>query len=248
MRIVRVWLACVTAMVVLISGVMAAPIPAPIEAKTAVSATAAAAQTAVAPVEPMQIGDRGDEVLSVQQKISQMGFAVGPLDGVYGNVTAEAVKMLQKEKKLPVDGKVSPELFKTLVGRDLPVSRGASIEMVRRLIQTSFQYIGVPYWFGGTTPRGFDCSGFTRYVFANIGIHLPRLADSQFSVGRPVSRERLQPGDLVFFETYEPGPSHVGIYLGNAQFISATSSRGIAVADLFGHYWGERYLGARRVL
>ena len=116
------------------------------------------------------------------------------------------------------------------------------------MIQTSFQYIGVPYWFGGNTPRGFDCSGFTRYVFANIGINLPRMADGQYAIGRPVSTERLQSGDLVFFETYEPGPSHVGIYIGNGQFISATSSRGVAVADMFGHYWGERYLGARRVL
>ena len=201
-----------------------------------------------APVDPLQVGDRGDEVLAVQEKLSQMGYVVGSMDGVYGDVTAEAVKMMQKEKNLPVDGKITPELFKTLVGRDLPVSRGAPNATVRRLLQSSFQHIGVPYWFGGTTPRGFDCSGFTRYVFANIGVNLPRMADGQFAVGRPVSVERLQPGDLVFFETYEPGPSHVGIYTGNSQFISATSSRGVVVADLFGHYWGERYIGARRVL
>lgn len=200
------------------------------------------------PVEPLQVGDRGEEVLAIQEKLSQMGYVVGSMDGVYGDVTAAAVKMMQKEKNLPVDGKVTPELFKTLVGRDLPVSRGASTATIRRLIQSSFQYVGVPYWFGGTTPRGFDCSGFTRYVFANIGVNLPRTADNQFASGRPVSTERLQPGDLVFFETYEPGPSHVGIYIGNSQFISATSSRGVAVADLFGQYWGERYLGARRVL
>ena len=198
--------------------------------------------------EPLQVGDRGDEVQLLQEKLSQMGYVVGSMDGVYGEVTAEAVKMLQRDKKMPVDGKVSPELFKLMVGRDLPVSRGAPVATVRRLIQTSFQYIGVPYWVGGIAPRGFDCSGFTRYVFANVGINLPRMADGQYGIGRPVSSDRLQPGDLVFFETYEPGPSHVGIYTGNGQFISATSSRGVVVADLFGQYWGERYLGARRVL
>ena len=73
--------------------------------------------------EPLQQGDRGDEVLAVQEKISEMGYIVGSMDGVFGDVTAEAVKELQKDKKLPVDGKVSPELYKMLVGRDLTVSR-----------------------------------------------------------------------------------------------------------------------------
>ncbi len=201
-----------------------------------------------APEEPLQVGDRGDEVQAVQEKLSQMGYVVGSMDGVYGDVTADAVKTMQKDKNLPADGKISPDLYKTLIGRDLPVSRGASTASVRRLIASSFQYVGVPYWFGGTSPRGFDCSGFVRYVFSSIGVNLPRMADEQFGVGRPVSSERLQPGDLVFFETYEPGPSHVGIYIGNSQFISATSSRGVVVADLYGHYWGERYIGARRVM
>lgn len=198
--------------------------------------------------EPLQVGDRGDEVLALQEKLSQMGYVVGSMDGVYGDVTADAVKSLQKEKGMPVDGKVTPELYKMLIGREMPVSRAAPTAVVRRLIQSGFQHIGVPYWFGGTTPRGFDCSGFTRYVFATIGMDLPRQADSQYALGRAVPAERMQPGDLVFFETYEPGPSHVGIYIGNGQFISATSSRGVAVAEVFGTYWGERFLGARRVL
>ena len=233
MRKVRVALFVLLTLSFLVSAVSAAP-----QVETANQTVA----------EPLQVGDRGDEVLALQQKLSQMGYVVGSMDGVYGDVTAEAVKMLQRDKKLPVDGKVTPELYRLMLGRDLPVSRGAPVGTVRRLIQTSFQYIGVPYWFGGNTPRGFDCSGFTRYVFANIGVNLPRMADGQYAIGRPVSTERLQSGDLVFFETYEPGPSHVGIYIGNGQFISATSSRGVAVADMFGHYWGERYLGARRVL
>ena len=233
MRSVRVALFVMFCLCFLLSAVSAAP-----QVETANQTVA----------EPLQAGDRGDEVQVLQEKLSQMGYVVGSMDGVYGDVTAEAVKMLQRDKKMSVDGKVSPELFKLVLGRELPVSRGAPVAMVRRLISTSFQHIGVPYWFGGNTPRGFDCSGFTRYVFANIGINLPRMADGQFAIGRPVSTERLQSGDLVFFETYEPGPSHVGIYIGNGQFISATSSRGVAVADLFGHYWGERYLGARRVL
>ena len=102
--------------------------------------------------------------------------------------------------------------------------------------------------FGGTTPSGFDCSGYTRFVFAKAGINLPRLADEQYMMGKSVSKANLQPGDLVFFETYEPGASHSGIYIGNGQFISATSSRGVAVASLMGGYWGERYLGAKRVM
>ena len=199
--------------------------------------------------EPLQQGDQGDEVLALQEKLSEMGYVVGSMDGVFGDVTEEAVKTMQKDKKLSVDGKVDPELYRMLIGRELPVSRGASVAMVRRVIQNSFEYVGVPYRFGGTTPRGFDCSGFVRYVFASVGIDLPRAADSQYGVGRAVSVERLQPGDLVFFETYEDGPSHVGIYIGNSRFISSTSSRGVRVDDLYDpYYWGERYLGARRIL
>lgn len=119
---------------------------------------------------------------------------------------------------------------------------------VRDILTNAESYEGVPYVFGGTTPSGFDCSGYVRYVFAKSGITLPRMADEQYNVGKLVAKRNLQPGDLVFFQTYEAGVSHSGIYIGGGKFISATSSRGVAVADLNDDYWGARYIGAKRVL
>ena len=120
--------------------------------------------------------------------------------------------------------------------------------IARRVVSDSMNYLGVPYVFGGTTPNGFDCSGYVRYVFANAGVYLPRTADAQYEVGYSVSTSELVPGDLVFFSTYEPGPSHVGIYLGDGDFINASSSQGVSVASLYSSYWGSCYIGARRVM
>lgn len=120
-------------------------------------------------------------------------------------------------------------------------------EFGKNVVSTAYEYIGIPYVFGGNDTSGFDCSGFTKYVFSHNGIELPRLADEQYEVGEKVSRSDLAPGDLVFFTTYEPGVSHAGIYVGNNNFISATSSGGIRVDSLDSSYWGPRYVGATRV-
>ena len=119
---------------------------------------------------------------------------------------------------------------------------------VKEILTYANTFTGVPYKFGGTTPAGFDCSGYIHYVFQKIGFDMPRQADEQYTVGKKVEKSNLQPGDLVFFETYEPGISHSGIYIGDGQFISATSSSGVAVADIDDSYWGPRYRGAKRVL
>ncbi|QJW48012.1 glycoside hydrolase [bacterium BFN5] len=192
-------------------------------------------------------GDQGQDVVAIQARLNALGYEI-VADGDYGPATVNAVKAFQRDRGLESDGVIGSQTYRALMGREIPTSRDGSSVSVRRLTQTSFRYIGVPYMFGGTTPNGFDCSGFVQFVFGNNGISLPRTADQQFEMGQPVSYSRLQPGDLVFFSTYAPGPSHSGIYLGDGKFISATSSRGVAVDLMESRYWGSRYLGARRVL
>lgn len=114
-----------------------------------------------------------------------------------------------------------------------------------QIAQTANAYMGVPYVWGGTTPRGFDCSGFVRFLYQAKGIDLPRTsAEMHSEAGTKVTD--LKAGDLVFFASKTV--NHVGIYLGNDRFISATSSRGVAVESLSSAYWSARYVGARRVL
>ncbi len=121
--------------------------------------------------------------------------------------------------------------------------------LANKIIQTAKKYIGVPYKWGGTTPKGFDCSGFVQYVFNAHGITIPRTSSSQYyELTRKVSKSDLQPGDLVFFNTSGKGVSHVGMYIGNGQFIHSAASKGIVIANLFSNYWMNLYLGARRVL
>lgn len=117
-----------------------------------------------------------------------------------------------------------------------------------QILNTAKQYLGVPYLWGGTTPKGFDCSGFVQYVFAKHGISLPRTSKQQYGVGSAVSRSQLKKGDLVFFNTSGSGVSHLGIYTGDGRFIHASSSKGVVVSSLDNTYWAPRYLGARRVL
>jgi cell wall-associated NlpC family hydrolase len=130
-----------------------------------------------------------------------------------------------------------------------------SFEIARRILafdervtHTALRYIGVPYVWGGTSFGGVDCSGFVYAVFEHNGIYLPRTADSQFEVGRPVATRDLQPGDLVFFQTYAPGASHVGIYLGGGRFVHASASDGVRIDELSMDYYAERYIGARRLI
>lgn len=107
---------------------------------------------------------------------------------------------------------------------------------------------GTPYRNGGSDPRGFDCSGFTQYVFNSVGTALPRETRDQFLVGHDVPQGQQQPGDLIFFTTTTPGASHVGISLGGDAFVHAPSSRGVVrVEYLTLPYWSRRLVGIRRV-
>ena len=118
--------------------------------------------------------------------------------------------------------------------------------IARNLTRDALRFLGTPYVFGGTSTSGFDCSGYVQHVFAMLGISIPRTADAQYYAGSRI-KGGMKPGDLVFFQTYEPGPSHVGIYLGNGKFVHA-SSHGVMVSSLSDSYWSARYLGAKRMI
>lgn len=193
-------------------------------------------------------GDEGQEVLDIQKRLAELQYTIGDIDGKFGPATETAVKQFQTDKSLEVDGIIGNDTYQALMQKEMPPNRSGRSASVRNVIRAAYSVLGTPYAFGGTGTYGFDCSGFTQYAFARAGVNIPRMADSQFYSGTQISMSELRPGDLIFFSTYEPGASHCGIYLGDGKFIHSGTSTGVAVADAFTGYWGERYYGAARVL
>lgn len=119
------------------------------------------------------------------------------------------------------------------------------------LVVNALSFLGVRYHYGGDTARtGFDCSGFVRYVYQEtLGTALPRNAASQSRVGEKIAENQLRPGDLVFFNTLRRAFSHVGIYIGNGEFIHAPrSGQSVRIESLDSPYWSKRFDGARRIV
>ena len=113
------------------------------------------------------------------------------------------------------------------------------------VVEIAMQYLGVPYVWSGASPSGFDCSGFVMYVYAQMGVSLPHLAAAQYNYGVPVSRDQLQPGDLVFFD----GLGHDGIYIGGGQFIHAPHSGDVVkISSLSESWYAATFVGARRII
>ena len=144
-------------------------------------------------------GDRGNEVMEIQKQLATLHYSVGELDGVFGPATEQAVKSFQAAKGLTADGVVGDATYRSLMNKEMPVNRSGNSALTRSILRTAYGLRGVPYVFGGTSPYGFDCSGFTSYVFRQAGISIPRMADGQYYASTRLSSANLRPGDLVFF-------------------------------------------------
>ena len=182
-----------------------------------------------------------------QQKLQVLGFSDERPSGRMTEATSSALKSFQKQHKLKADGELNDATYHKLTWEAF-AKEGIPKVKGKEIVSRAAKYKGVPYVFGGTTTKGFDCSGYVQYVFKDCKAKLPRLADEQALQGIFVTQNQLRPGDLVFFTTYAAGASHVGIYAGDGQFWSASSSKGVMLSSLKDDYWKQRYYGARRVL
>ncbi len=123
-----------------------------------------------------------------------------------------------------------------------------SRELTNSLLTKAKSLLGVPYRFGGSDPKRYlDCSAYVQLVYREVGIELGRTSFAQFQAGKPAAVDELKPGDLVFFRSYGRGPSHVGIYLGNGEFIHASAPK-VQISRMDSPNRKKSFYGARRVL
>ncbi|WP_054859388.1 NlpC/P60 family protein [Gracilibacillus sp. JCM 18860] len=216
-------------------------------------------------------GQKGNEVLKLQEALKHFGYYDGPLDGIFGPKTDQGISAYKQDSGMKImhieneqtEMEETPETFIASLetkqedaastgskpteemSKQITVKTSSPSGTTQQIIQTAKQYQGTPYIWGGVTPNGFDCSGYIQYVYNQYDISLPRTVHEIWNATMQVQKPSI--GDLVFFETYKPGPSHAGIYLGDGKFIHAGASRGVEISTLDQEYWSKRYLGAKRI-
>ncbi|WP_407570516.1 C40 family peptidase [Deinococcus altitudinis] len=179
----------------------------------------------------------GDTLYKIAQQANLEPAQVLKLNGLSSST-------IQVGQKLNLGGSAAPTTAKSIPAT--PVGRSSNTNAIRT---AASRFLNIRYVLGGSGAGGIDCSAYTRAVFQQLGVSLPRTARAQFGAGSSVSRGNLQSGDLVFFNTMGGGVSHVGVYLGNGQFANANSYNGrTMIESMTTVYWATRYVGARRVL
>ena len=212
-------------------------------------------------------GDEGSEVKKAQQELIRLGYMTSAATGFFGPITLTAVKQFQQTNGLTVDGLIGAQtkakLFSssakkkgTATAPNVSPSAPSTGNTISDLISYAQNFLGVPYVYGGNGPNSFDCSGFTTYVFKKYGVSLPRSAYDQGygSYGTKItSVSGLKKGDLVFFNTISDSDlsDHAGIYIGDGNFIHASSSeskgRKVMISTLSSGYYNRQFSWGRRV-
>jgi cell wall-associated NlpC family hydrolase len=160
----------------------------------------------------------------------------------YAKQVAEARRAARQKREMAKIVRSAPRVAK----RYTP--EASAPEANTDIVRSAYSYRGTPYRYGGSARGGFDCSGFTSYLYRQKGVNLPHSARAQAQMGQKVDKANLKAGDLVFFHTVTPGISHVGMYVGDGKFVHASSRRsgGVRVDSLNSGYYSQRLRGARR--
>jgi cell wall-associated NlpC family hydrolase len=194
----------------------------------------------------------------------QVEAGLGERERLLGSIKGEIVRLQAEEARRQEQLRIQAEarLRATLAAQEQSVAQAQATDVVGASAVTpegisvappsryggavgvAMQYLGVPYVWGGSSPGGFDCSGFVMFVYAQMGVSLPHHAADQYNYGTPVSRDQLEPGDLVFFD----GLGHVGIYIGGGQFVHAPHTGDVVkISSLDDSWYAATYVGARRL-
>ena len=181
-----------------------------------------------------QLAERQNLLSSIKDQIAEMQAA---------EQARQAELAAQARARLQTAGATVLDASAGAVVNPPPVSYAPPPSKYGGVVGIAMQYLGTPYVYGGASPSGFDCSGFVMYVFAQIGVSLPHNAAAQYGYGMPVSRDQLQPGDLVFFN----GLGHDGIYIGGGQFIHSPHTGDVVKISSISGWYSSTWVGARRL-
>jgi cell wall-associated NlpC family hydrolase len=199
------------------------------------------------------VSERASEKASIEQTLVERQRLAASIQGEIARLEAEEQarqERLAREAAARLaaqQAQAREAIQRTVVGPSVVTPDGASVAPPSQyggVVGVAMQYLGTPYVWGGSSPGGFDCSGFTSFVYSQMGVSLPHNAAAQFGDGVPVSRDELEPGDLVFFD----GLGHVGIYIGGGQFIHAPHTGDVVkISSLDDSWYAGTYVGARRI-
>jgi cell wall-associated NlpC family hydrolase len=203
-------------------------------AQTALVAQRAAAKTRIA----SQLGRQQHLLSSIKGQIAQLLSAARARALASAAAARAQYDQAQQAAALQAQSTAVGATASTPDGTVAPPSQYGGV------VGIAMRYLGVPYVWGGASPSGFDCSGLVMYVYAQVGVSLPHYTGAQWNVGVPVSRDQLEPGDLVFFD----GLGHVGIYIGGGQFIHAPHTGTVVQISSLSGWYADTYVGARRIL
>jgi cell wall-associated NlpC family hydrolase len=194
------------------------------------------------------VAKRAAEKQHIESQLAQRRQLLSSIRGEIVRIrAAEAAQQRQLEAAAQARlASASPAPSVTGVGVGASTPEGSTVappNVHGGVVGIAMQYLGIPYVWGGASPRGFDCSGLVMYVFAQIGVSLPHSSYAQYNMGTPVSISQLQPGDLVFFA----GASHVGIYIGGGQFIHAPHTGDVVKISSLSGWYSAEFAGGRRI-
>ena len=194
----------------------------------------------------------GDSLWTIARKNNTTVDKIVKLNNLKSDLLQPGMNLLVSAQSTAVTAPTPSRAAAPKVNYQPAVSRSGSAINGQDIVAVGVQYLGTPYHYGGSSPGGFDCSGFVSYCYRQFGYDLPRTAAGMAGVGVVVNKEDLVCGDLVLFQgtAGSYGITHVGIYVGSGQFIhsSSTSGRGVVYSSINDSYYSAHYYGARRVI